>query len=164
MRLNKLITFLAAAMSCAMGHSQEPATPTPLGSPPNTQIPSAPVPASIQLVQVPVLSVTQVQPSSGSLGETAYKVIYEYSGHQYSVQLPQDPGASLSLQLPVSKPPAPADAALVPAEAAYALAVQALPYPYVWSVGVLYRPMPYIAGVRYGGGAFKHGGRHGGRR
>ena len=41
---------------------------------------------------------------------TAYQVVYEYAGKQYSVQLPQDPGPTLKLRIsvdPVRGQPAP---------------------------------------------------------
>ena len=45
---------------------------------------------------------------------TGYNVVYEYAGKQYSVQLPQDPGPTIQLQVtplgaPRSEAPAPAD-------------------------------------------------------
>ena len=37
---------------------------------------------------------------------TAYHVVYEFAGKQYSVQMPQDPGPSVRLQItPVAAPP-----------------------------------------------------------
>lgn len=36
-----------------------------------------------------------------------YKVVYEYAGKQYSVQLPQDPGPTLQLRVSVAPSPAP---------------------------------------------------------
>lgn len=36
-----------------------------------------------------------------------YKVVYEYAGKQYSVQLPQDPGPTLQLRVSVAPNPAP---------------------------------------------------------
>jgi len=41
---------------------------------------------------------------------TAYNVIYEFAGKQYSVQMPQDPGPSVRLQItPMAPPPAAAN-------------------------------------------------------
>jgi hypothetical protein len=37
---------------------------------------------------------------------TVYNVVYEYAGKQYSVQLPQDPGATLRLQITAVDAPA----------------------------------------------------------
>jgi len=39
---------------------------------------------------------------------TAYNVIYEFAGKQYSVQMPQDPGPSVRLQITPLAPPPPA--------------------------------------------------------
>lgn len=49
---------------------------------------------------------------------TGYNVVYEYAGKQYNVQLPQDPGPTIQLQvtpvgLPRSEAPTPAPAAVV---------------------------------------------------
>ena len=41
---------------------------------------------------------------------TAYNVVYEFAGKQYSVQMPQDPGPSVRLQItPMAPPPAAAN-------------------------------------------------------
>lgn len=131
----------------------------------NVQVQALAESTPMQKVQVPVLSVTPMQVNTGDMTATTYKVIYEYGGRQYSVELPQDPGTTLSLQLPVLAPTAPTVLATAPVETVYAVPVpvSVIPYPYVWSVGVLYRPMPYIVGTRHLGGAMRHSGRHGGR-
>ena len=59
---------------------------------------------------------------------TAYQVVYEYAGKQYSVQLPQDPGPTLKLRIsvePVRGQPAPV--ALGEAVDASAVAVAVAP-------------------------------------
>ena len=64
---------------------------------------------------------------------TAYNVVYEYAGKQYSVQLPENPGAYLPIQIGPSVAPAPA-------------AVQA---PTVYSPPVVV-PAPVVAPVYVG--------------
>lgn len=53
----------------------------------------------IGLVQVPVVSISQMQGPNSASAAIFYNVIYEYEGHQYSVQLPQIPGPYLTLQI-----------------------------------------------------------------
>ena len=44
-----------------------------------------------------------------------YNVVYEYAGKQYTVQMPQDPGPTVRLQVtPVVPPPSPVGAAVPP--------------------------------------------------
>lgn len=117
---------------------------------------------------------------------TAYQVVYEFAGKQYSVQLPQDPGPTLKLRIsvdPVRGQPAPValgDAAntYAPDPSAVAVAPVAtapVPYPaYVYYNGypgyVSYYGSPYYGywgptialgflGGYYGG---RFGGHHGG--
>jgi uncharacterized protein YcfJ len=63
----------------------------------------------------------------------AYQVVYEFGGKQYSVQLPQDPGPTISLQItPVgAQTPLPAIAPVVSAS------------PPVTTTVVIERPVPY---------------------
>lgn len=126
--------------------------------------------APAQFVQVRVLSVTPVTVGSSGSPETTYKVIYEHDGRQYSVQLPQNPGEYLTLQMPPASPAAasadPASgsvvpgATVVPVQPLYMAPVMA--YPYVVYVGGLYRPFPHFGGVRHFSGG-RMGGRRGGR-
>lgn len=107
--------------------------------------------APVQSVQVRVQSVTPVQTTVAQATEVTYTVVYELNGQQFSVQLPQDPGDYLTLQMPIQ--PSPATVAIAPYP----------PYPYVMFVGALYRPLPYVGGVhhRSGGARFgRWGGRH----
>jgi len=162
------MAFVVTALSCVIAQAQEQVTPPPPMTASNVQAQAATESTPTQKVQVPVLSVTPAPSHTGNVTEITYKVIYEYGGRQYSVELPQDPGTTLSLQLPVIAPAPPTVLATVPVETVYAVPVPvpvpAIPYPYVWSVGVLYRPMPYIAGTRHlGRGAMRHNGRRGGR-
>lgn len=76
---------------------------------------------------------------------TSYNVVYEYGGKQYSVQLPNDPGPTLQLQVtPVGAPPQNAAAAVAQVQASpvYAPALTAVvaapSYP-------VYYPAPYPA-------------------
>ena len=46
-----------------------------------------------------VLSSTPVVVPGSVSPQTAYNVVYEYAGQQYSVQFPYDPGAYVSLQI-----------------------------------------------------------------
>jgi len=76
---------------------------------------------------------------------TSYNVVYEYGGKQYSVQLPNDPGPTLQLQVtPVGAPPQNAAAAVAQVQAspvyapAPAAVVAAPSYP-------VYYPAPYPA-------------------
>lgn len=59
----------------------------------------------------PANEVRQVQNCSNQVfyenRTTAYNVVYEFAGKQYSVQMPQDPGPSVRLQItPMAPPPA----------------------------------------------------------
>ena len=65
----------------------------------------------------PANEVRQVQNCSNQVfyenRTTAYNVVYEFAGKQYSVQMPQDPGPTVRLQItPMAPPPA---AATLPA-------------------------------------------------
>ena len=58
----------------------------------------------------PANEVRQVQNCSNQVfyenRTTAYNVVYEFAGKQYSVQMPQDPGPSVRLQItPMAPPP-----------------------------------------------------------
>ncbi len=58
----------------------------------------------------PAPEVSQVQNCSNQVfyetRTTAYHVVYEFAGKQYSVQMPQDPGPSVRLQItPMAPPP-----------------------------------------------------------
>lgn len=75
---------------------------------------------------------------------TGYQVVYEYAGKQYSVQLPQDPGPSIQLQVTPVAPAAPGFGAGRPVTSAplyqnapVAQAPQVIP---TISSGVIYQP------------------------
>ena len=117
---------------------------------------------------------------------TAYQVVYEYAGKQYSVQLPQDPGPTLTLRVsvePVRGQPAPValgEAVDASAVVLAPVASAAVPYPaYVYYNGypgyVGYYGSPYYGywgptialgffGGYYGGRFGGHHGGHHGRR
>lgn len=96
----------------------------------------------------------------------AYNVVYEYAGKQYSVQMPNDPGPNIALQIApagASAPAVPPPPQVVQQAPVY---VQPEPifvtrqfYPY-------YAPRPYLApisidlGFGYRGGHPGHGHRH----
>jgi uncharacterized protein YcfJ len=68
---------------------------------------------------------------------TAYNVVYEYAGKQYSVQLPQDPGPTIQLQVSPVGMQAPASQAPAPAPVVTASAAAT-----VVESGVVYQPYP----------------------
>ncbi len=92
-----------------------------------------------------------------------YNVVYEYAGKTYNVQLPQDPGPTIALQvtpagMPVGAPPtAGATTVVTPAPVVYTQpsVVYAPPPP------VYYRPWPVNTSINlgwgwYGGGGHRH--------
>jgi uncharacterized protein YcfJ len=90
-----------------------------------------------------------------------YNVVYEYAGKTYNVQLPQDPGPTLAIQvtpaiqpLPVPASPAPA-APVVTAPVVYTQpsVVYVSPPPY-------YRPWPVTTNIHMGWGWYGGGHRH----
>jgi uncharacterized protein YcfJ len=102
---------------------------------------------------------------------TAYNVVYEYACKQYSVQLPQDPGPSIQLQVspvmaqpPVTQAPAPA-VPVVTAPATVTTVVESgvVYQPYVRPVVVApYYSHPYPAyGPLFTGGLVIRAGGHG---
>lgn len=120
----------------------------------------------------------------------AYQVIYEYAGKQYSVQMPQDPGPFVKLQItPVGSTTPPPPAAGQYRQIAPTPQVYVEPTYYIESPQVVYtsgyyaRPyyaQPYYApiglslnfgygrgyggGRGYYGGSYGYGGGHGGHR
>jgi len=91
-----------------------------------------------------------------------FKVVYELSGNQYSVELPENPGPYIQLQITAtpSQNSSTSDVVTVVGEAPAAVVYQhaaiapALAYPYVVYSGAFYRPVPIFIGARYryGGG------------
>jgi uncharacterized protein YcfJ len=85
----------------------------------------------------------------------AYNVVYEYAGKQYSVQMPQNPGPTIQLQVqPVGASPA---ATSPTAQLSYdevqptTVVVTQPAYP------VYYPPVPLTLGFGYWGGNYGHG-------
>lgn len=79
----------------------------------------------------------------------AYNVVYEYAGRQYSVQLPNDPGPNLPLQVsPAGVAPALAQAPY-PADGTVGAPVYAAPYPVYAPSPVYAAPYPYYYGRPY---------------
>jgi uncharacterized protein YcfJ len=116
---------------------------------------------------------------------TAYQVVYEYAGKQYSVQMPQDPGPHIQLQvspiapvLPAAPPPRVMSQALPPVYTEQAPVVSqtvissgTVYQPYVQPVVVTapyyYYPNPvlgasFVFRSGHGGHHGRHGGGHGG--
>lgn len=91
-----------------------------------------------------------------------FKVVYELSGSQYAVELPENPGPYIQLQITAasSQNSSTSDGVTVGGEAPAAVVYQhaaiapALAYPYVFYSGIFYRPVPIFIGARYryGGG------------
>ena len=92
----------------------------------------------------------------------AYNVVYEYAGKQYSVQMPNDPGPTLALQIsPVgaSTVQAPDPAPAAPPQTVYvqpAPVVVTQPYP-------VYYSRPYYPAINLDFGVGNWGGHHHGR-
>lgn len=93
-----------------------------------------------------------------------YSVVYEYAGKQYTVQLPQDPGPTIALQvtpagMQSTAPPATVNA---PATVVAPPAVVYSPPPVVYAPpAVYYRPWPMTTNIHlgwgwHGGGGHRH--------
>lgn len=91
-----------------------------------------------------------------------FKVVYELSGSQYAVELPENPGPYIQLQITAtpSQTSSTSNGVIVAGETPAAVVYQhaviapALAYPYVFYSGAFYRPVPIFIGARYhyGGG------------
>lgn len=91
-----------------------------------------------------------------------FKVVYELSGSQYAVELPENPGPYIQLQITAtpSQNSSTSNGVIVVGETPAAVVYQhaaiapALAYPYVFYSGAFYRPVPIFIGARYryGGG------------
>ena len=96
-----------------------------------------------------------------------YNVTYEYAGKTYNVQLPQDPGPTLAIQVtPVGMPsaaPAPAPQVSVvnpPVVYAQPPVVYTQPTVVYGPPPVYYRPWPVTTSIHLGGGWYGGGHRH----
>lgn len=88
-----------------------------------------------------------------------YTVVYEYAGKQYTVQLPQDPGPTLPLQITpagmqTAQPAAPTTVVQQPAVVYAQPPVVYAPPP------VYYRPWPVSTSINLGWGWYGGGGHH----
>ena len=100
-----------------------------------------------------------------------FKVVYELSGSQYAVELPENPGPYIQLQITAtpSQNSSTSDVVTVVGETPgtvvyqYAAIAPALAYPYVFYSGAFYQPVPIFLGARYrygGGYRISRGRRH----
>lgn len=97
-----------------------------------------------------------------------YNVVYEYAGKTYNVQLPQDPGPTIALQiapvgLPASaQPPAAAPAVVVspPAVVYTQPSMVYAPPPVIYAPAPYYRPWPVNTSIHLGFGWYGGGHRH----
>lgn len=95
-----------------------------------------------------------------------YNVVYEFAGKQYNVQLPQDPGPTIQLQVtpvgaPRSEAPPMGDATPVNVVATAPAAVVVQSAPVVYTSYPVYRPWPVYTSVNLGWGyARPYGHRH----
>lgn len=101
-----------------------------------------------------------------------FNVVYEYAGKTYNVQLPQDPGPTIALQvtpvgLPTTPVPAPVPAPVTTAPAVAPAVVYSTPQvvytppPVVYAPPpVYYRPWPVSTSIHMGWGWHGGGGRH----
>ncbi len=90
-----------------------------------------------------------------------YNVVYEYAGKTYNVQLPQDPGPTIAIQItPVGMAPA----ATAPAPQTTVVASSAVVYTQPQVVytppPVYYRPWPVNTSIHLGWGWYGGGGHH----
>lgn len=87
-----------------------------------------------------------------------YNVVYEYAGKTYNVQLPQDPGPTIALQIaPVGVQTAPPPA-VAPTTVVTQPAVVYTQPPVVYAPSPYYRPWPVNTSINLGWGW--HGGGH----
>jgi hypothetical protein len=93
-----------------------------------------------------------------------YQVVYEYAGKQYTVQLPQDPGPTIALQItPAGLPAAPvaqaAQATGLPTGMVQPQVIYTQPS-VVYGSPSYYNPYPFSSSINFGWG-FRGGyGRH----
>lgn len=91
-----------------------------------------------------------------------YNVVYEYAGKTYNVQLPQDPGPTIALQIaPAGLPAATQPAAVTQPPVVYAQPpVVYAPPPVVYAPAPYYRPWPVNTSINLGFGWYGGGHRH----
>ena len=88
-----------------------------------------------------------------------YNVIYEYAGKTYNVQLPQDPGPTIALQ--IAPAGMPGTVATPPATVVTQPSVVYAQPPVVYAPAPYYRPWPVTTSINlgwgwYGGGGHRH--------
>ena len=88
-----------------------------------------------------------------------YNVVYEYAGKTYTVQLPQDPGPTIALQIAPAGMPAAAPAAAATTVVTPPPVVYAQP-PVVYAPAPYYRPWPINTSINLGWGWYGGGHRH----
>jgi uncharacterized protein YcfJ len=91
-----------------------------------------------------------------------YNVVYEYAGKTYNVQLPQDPGPTIALQISPAGMPAAGPAGVAgqpPVVYAPPPVVYAQP-PVVYAPAPYYRPWPINTSINLGWGWYGGGHRH----
>lgn len=102
-----------------------------------------------------ISSTPLVQPNQNQ--PTAYNVVYEYAGKQYTVQLPRDPGSYVQLQVTPVDIPAP----VIQPQTVYAPPVQQVVYapaPVVYQQPYYVNPYIYPAiGIGLGYAAYRGG-------
>jgi hypothetical protein len=92
---------------------------------------------------------------------TGYNVVYEYAGKQYSVQMPNDPGPFVKLQItPVgaTPPQAPVAESVTYTQPVY-VAVQPAPYP-AYYARPYYAPIGVNLNLGWSNGYYGHGHSH----
>lgn len=89
-----------------------------------------------------------------------YQVVYEYAGKQYTVQLPQDPGPTIALQVsPVGLAAAPVAPPMAPPGVVQPQVVYTQP-PVVYGAPYYYNPYPFSTSINLGWGYRGGHGRH----
>jgi uncharacterized protein YcfJ len=99
----------------------------------------------------------------------SYNVVYEYNGKQYTVNLPQDPGPTVQLQVtpvvsqpPVQPPPAPgAPLVMAPAPATVVATAPTVVVPAYYPYYSPYYARPWVAPISLSIGYVHHSGGHG---
>lgn len=89
-----------------------------------------------------------------------YNVVYEYAGKTYNVQLPQDPGPTIAIQVTPVGMSAPAPVVTVQSAPASPAVVYAPPQVVYVPSPVYYRPWPVHTSIHMGWGWHGGGGRH----
>lgn len=89
-----------------------------------------------------------------------YNVVYEYAGKTYNVQLPQDPGPTIAIQVTPVGMAAPAPAAPTQAPVVSPPVIYSQPQVVYVPPPVYYRPWPVTTSIHMGWGWYGGGGHH----